>query len=204
MRYVSIDIETTGASPEHCQVLEFAAVIEDTRKTDIPVDELPSFRVAVQHRHISGSVSALSLNARLLRELSEARYGDHSPNDHCTVDEVIPRFAAFLGRNGFDLSRPIMAAGKNFAGFDLPFIRNLPGYGQEVRISNQTLDPAILYLDWQRDYKLPSMRICKQRAGLSEEMTHQALDDAKDVIRLLRPTYSDSNEQEEEGFNTNY
>ena len=190
MRYLSIDLETTGADPLNCQIIEFAAVLEDTKASDVPVEELPSMRLAVHHEVITGAVAALTLNARLLQEITDAQQKNNLPEDHCLPIEVLPRFALFLDKHGVDRKRSLVVAGKNFAGFDLPFIQQLPGYGELIEISNAIIDPALLYLDWQKDRRLPNMSTCKSRAGLPDKVSHQALDDARDIIRMLRPFYS--------------
>ncbi|EMR02637.1 3'-5' exonuclease [Cesiribacter andamanensis] len=190
MRYLSIDLETSGTDPDQSQILEFAAVLENTRQPLLPVEELPCLRLAVHHPLISGTVGALAINARLLQELSDARQKTNMPPDHCLPEEVLVRFAEFLDAQGVNRKKALVAAGKNFATFDLPFLQRLPGYGELLWISNAVLDPALLYLNWQKDSKLPNMASCKRRAGLPEEVSHQALDDARDVVRLLRPFYS--------------
>lgn len=190
MRYLSIDLETSGADPERCQVLEFAAVLEDTLKPEVPVEDLPAIRLAVQHEGIWGTVGALTVNAHLLKELSEARQKNNLPPNHCLPVEVLPRFAHFLDEQEVNRKRALVAAGKNFASFDLPFIQRLAGYGELLTISNAVLDPAILFLRWKEDKKLPNMSSCKVRAGLSEKVHHTALEDARDIIRLLRKQYA--------------
>ena len=190
MRYLSIDLETTGADPLHCQILEFAAVLEDTTKPEVPVEELPAIRLVVHHETITGAVAALALNARLLQEITDAQQKNNLPEDHCLPLEVLPRFARFLDQHGVDRKRSLVVAGKNFAGFDLPFIQLLPGYGELIEISNAVIDPALLYFNWQKDRRLPNMSSCKSRAGLSDIVSHQALDDARDIVRLLRPFYA--------------
>ena len=190
MRYLSIDLETTGSDPLTCQIIEFAAVLEDTSKPDVPVEALPCLRLAVHHEVVTGSVAALALNARLLQEITDAAEKNNLPDDHCLPEEVLLRFAAFLDANDVNRKRALVAAGKNFASFDLPFIHKLPGYGELIKISNAVIDPALLYLDWQNDRKLPNMSSCKERAGLTGKVSHQALDDARDIVLLLRPFYN--------------
>lgn len=190
MRYLSIDLETTGADPLSCQILEFAAVLEDTAKPELPVEELPFLRLVVHHELVSGAVAALAMNARLLQEIADARLKNKLPDNHCLPLDLLPRFAAFLDEHALDRKRSLVVAGKNFAGFDLPFLQQLPGYGDLIEISNAVIDPALLYLNWQKDRRLPNMSSCKARAGLSDVVSHQALDDARDIVRLLRPFYS--------------
>ncbi len=84
----------------------------------------------------------------------------------------------------------LIAAGKNFAAFDLPFLKCLPHWRDHIRISQQILDPAVFYLNFKEDERMPSLEECKKRAGFEDTtVTHDALDDALDVIRLLRQQY---------------
>ena len=54
MKYISIDVETTGLNPETCQILSFAAVVEDTKNRDVPVEELPFFYKIFNLEYIKG------------------------------------------------------------------------------------------------------------------------------------------------------
>jgi hypothetical protein len=83
----------------------------------------------------------------------------------------------------------ITAAGKNFATFDLKFLESLPRWKQLVRVRQRILDPSVLFTDWKNDESLPGLRLCKERAGLGSVVTHDAVDDAKDVIALFRKFY---------------
>ena len=189
MRYVSLDLETTGGNPQRHQILELAAVVEDTKRLR-PLAELPAFRRVVLHAEVVGTAGALALNARLLEELARKE-----PNPElCTPDELLPQLREFLLAQGFRPDKKdcvvVTLAGKNVASFDLSFLRELPGWGTLVRAEPATLDPAAFYLNWRKDSRLPTMSICKARAGhASHEVAHQALADALDVIELLRPFY---------------
>ena len=70
MKYVSIDIETTGLDPETCQVLQIGAVIEDTEQV-LPIDQLPKFNCIVENQSYTGSPYALWLNSNLLKKLGD-------------------------------------------------------------------------------------------------------------------------------------
>jgi oligoribonuclease len=193
MRYVSLDLETSGSDPLRHQVLELAAVVEDTRRTaSTPLGELPSFRRALRHPEITGTAGALALNARLLEELSDKTKAD-AP-DICGPAEVLPQLREFLLANGFKLDPKnrvsFTIAGKNIGVFDIPFLRQLPGWGTIIRAEPAVLDPASFYLNWHKDSRLPSMLICQARSGMPEpHVAHEALADALEVVRLLRPFY---------------
>lgn len=193
MRYVSIDLEMSGPDPLRHQVLELAAVVEDTRRTaHLPLGELPAFRRALRHPEICGTAGALALNAGLLRELADKTRAD-AP-DSCRPDELLPQLREFLLANGFKTNKKdclsVVVAGKNFASFDLLFMRQLPGYGTLLKVEPAVLDPASFYLNFHKDSRLPTMLICQARAGQAEpHVAHQALADALEVVRLLRPFY---------------
>ncbi|HET9502606.1 MAG TPA: hypothetical protein VFO93_03645 [Hymenobacter sp.] len=193
MRYVSLDLETSGSDPLRHQVLELAAVVEDTRRTaTTPLTELPSFRRALRHPELTGTAGALALNARLLEELADKTNAD-AP-DICTPAEVLPQLRAFLLANGFKTDAKdrvsFTIAGKNIGVFDIPFLRQLPGWGTIIRAEPAVLDPAAFYLNWHKDSRLPSMLICQARSGVPEpHVAHEALADALEVVRLLRPFY---------------
>ena len=193
MRYVSLDLETSGPDPLRHQTLELAAVVEDTRRTAAtPLAELPAFRRALRHSEICGTAGALALNAGLLRELADkSRIG--AP-DICGLDDVVPQLREFLLANGFKPNKKdcvsVTLAGKNVGTYDLLFLRQLPGWGTLVKAEPAVLDPAAFYLNWHKDSRLPSMLICQARAGDAEpHVVHQALADALEVVRLLRPFY---------------
>ncbi|MBT2556410.1 3'-5' exonuclease [Hymenobacter sp. ISL-91] len=189
MHYISLDLETTGGRPVRHQILELAAVVEDTKNLR-PLAELPYFRRVVRHPEYVGTAGALALNAGLLRELARKE-----PNPElCEPAELLPQLREFLLAQGFKTDKndcvAVTMAGKNIASFDLSFLRELPGYGTLVRAEPAMLDPAAFYLNWRKDTRLPTMQTCKARAGFADDtVAHQALADALDVIELLRPFY---------------
>ena len=189
MRYVSLDLETSGGRPQRHQILELAAVVEDTKHL-LPLPELPAFRRVVRHPEYVGTAGALALNARLLQELA----GKEPNPELCTPDELLPQLREFLLLHGFKPDKKdcvaVTMAGKNIASFDLGFLKELPGWGTLLRADPAMLDPAAFYLNWRKDSRLPSMSICKARARFPDrEVAHEALADALDVVRLLRPFY---------------
>jgi hypothetical protein len=82
------------------------------------------------------------------------------------------------------------AAGKNFASFDIKFLERLPRWKQVFKVRSRILDPGVLFVDWKNDEAVPGMSECKKRANLPELVTHHAVEDALDVIMLLRTKYS--------------
>jgi len=129
-------------------------------------------------------------------------------------EEVIKEFYRWLDANGFyqgvmnsggygeirdgkhipsinngTKSITINVAGKNFGTFDKLFLQQLPWWQKLIRTRQRVLDPAILCVDWDNDDSLPSLITCKQRKNIRGVVTHNALEDAWDVIQVLRKSY---------------
>ena len=83
----------------------------------------------------------------------------------------------------------INVAGKNFASFDKHFLERLPRWQQVIRIRQRIIDPSVIFTNWTDDKAIPSLYECKQRAKIEGIVTHDALEDAWDVIQLLRTQY---------------
>ena len=66
MKYVSIDIETTGLNRETCQILQIGAIIEDTTKYKL-LEHMPTFNCVVIQEEIVGEPFALNMNKRLIK-----------------------------------------------------------------------------------------------------------------------------------------
>jgi hypothetical protein len=80
----------------------------------------------------------------------------------------------------------INVAGKNFVGFDLPFLSKLPDWNRLIKPIRRVIDPAVLCVDWKKDETLPDLSTCKDRTCKGGNVTHNALEDAVDVIKVLR------------------
>lgn len=196
MKYVSIDIETTGLDPETCQILQIGAVIEDTLNP-APLEELPKFQCIVEHENYSGSPFALSLNSWILKILGglenktkDERLEYRKYHNILPAGLVAKSFQMWLASNGIPAEATscvkINAAGKNFASFDKVFLQKLPNWSSNVQIRQRILDPAILLMNWQTDESLPNLQVCMDRCELAGEVTHDALQDAIDVVRVIR------------------
>ena len=137
----------------------------------------------------------------------------HSDYLFLEKEEVIAEFYRFLFANGFGYelgpgdfvntingveypaiggrTKPITlnVAGKNFGTFDKLFLQQLPWWQKLIRTRQRVLDPAILCVDWNNDKSLPSLTQCKERKNIEGVVTHNALEDAWDVIQVLRKFY---------------
>lgn len=187
MRYLSIDLETTGLDPQRNNIIEFAAVLENTKCSTVAVADLPYFHCFVEPPEggYVGSPVALGMNGSIFQAIGELI--KQKPIERVfnlvAVEHLGEMFKDWLRRYDFDLSRGITCAGKNFASFDLQFIKRwLPGF---PRVHHRCLDPMMLFVR-PEDETPPDTKTCCLRAGIDGTVSHVALDDARQVIELLR------------------
>lgn len=226
MKYVSIDIETTGVDYKKDQILSIGVVIEDTNNI-VPIENLPSLHLVIIRDRLEGNVFALDMNKDIIELLKE--YQVSSPEErerleqtnaqyrfveeHKVAEEIFDflyvhgmvnekyNFFNFNGHHkmkyntsvpvwGYEVYQTTLTvAGKNFGTFDKLFLEKLPRFKEAFKIHQRILDPAILFIDWKEDTTLPNLNTCMQRAGVEGEVTHDAVADAKDVIKVLRTKY---------------
>jgi hypothetical protein len=121
-----------------------------------------------------------------LRQLKEANFV--YPHE---ISEKIENFLLYHGfRFNGSSKLSFNAAGKNFGTFDKKFLEEIPDWNSRFQIRNRILDPAILCVDWKNDSSLPNLTQCKERIGIFEEVSHNAIEDAWDVIQILRKFYT--------------
>ena len=203
MKYLSIDVETTGIDPEFNQILSVGIIIEDSANP-LPFEELPKFHCAIKYDEVYGSLFALNMNKELISSINSYMIAktqterDKIENETGMIflhkNEVVNEISKFVTSNGFTLDMNygkiyLTCAGKNFGTFDKRFLEKLPYWKDVFGIHSRTLDPGILYIDWINDTVAPSMNECKVRAELPGDVTHNALEDAWDVVQLLRKKY---------------
>lgn len=227
MKYISIDVETTGLEKDRYQILSIGAILEDTEKK-LSFEEIPKFHAAILHNEITGSPYALSMNSKIIEAISQYQSAQDQDEKNDLVqmtgmqfyheDQVVEGFYRWLYDNDmveFDdrimngqiqmvrlengKSYPMLTskikpvtinvAGKNFASFDKHFLERLPRWQQVIRIRQRIIDPSVIFTNWNDDKALPSLFECKQRAKIDGIVTHNALEDAWDVIQLLRTQY---------------
>lgn len=215
MIYCSTDIETTGLDPSKHQIMEIACVLDDALQTGIEKDIslLPSLRLLCIRDDWLVDPYCAWLHHDLWHEMGERKdktvgcwdfakqdfpwplHGDYAIN---TGGEAGPLIAQWLKANGVECpekttptrckaGRPkITMAGKNFASFDWQFLKtDCFKIDWSVDIRHRTIDVAPMY--WQPgDKVLPDTKTCMKRAGLDGIVKHTALEDARNVVRLVR------------------
>ncbi len=171
MKYLSIDIETTGLDPEKHQILEFVAVFDDLENPR-PITELPTFHRMIRWNDYTINDFCLRLHKELLNEIQ-----NHVQNIEkiITIDELGPQFLVWL--RSVDVGQNYNVAGQNFAGFDGLFLKKVPNFPPWFY---RVIETGTLYLRKDMD-RLP---------GLSDydrfSAGHRALLDAMSVVRAIR------------------
>lgn len=195
-KIVSIDIETLGLNPKTCDIIEFGAAIDDGVTS---IDELPQFHCFVLPPSYEidgedlcfyrGEPFAMNMNSKIIEKIAN-RFKEPNNCNFLNPSDVGEEFANWLLNNGFTRNKDgkikVMAAGKNFANFDMKFLCNLPTFYKHIYFHHRIHDPAQLYFNRQKDDDLPSLDTCLKRAGIDKKVSHNALEDALDVIRVLR------------------
>lgn len=213
MKYVSIDIEGTSPRAEDAQVLQIGAVVDDTdwwsKKSDsyVPVEDLPVLDLYIDRHEIKGQLGALVLNAGILKFIHEYRRIERSqpdllpslvpPHKKVVMEwEAADALTTWISQQLFGTDKlpprtAITVAGKNFNAYDRPLILGLPRWDKmDLRLRQNVLDPTVLYWHPYEDEKLPNLDVCLDRARINKKVSHDAVDDAKDVIMTVREFYN--------------
>ena len=182
MKFVSIDIETTGLNEKTCQIIEVGAVIDDTLN---PMGSPPEFHCYVLHNGYHGESYALSMHSEIFRRISCLEDGyKYLPACH-----VWGNFRHWLMLNSEPRYKWTIA-GKNYAGFDDRFLRLLPDWDFQNILRHRVLDPGSMLMR-PDDECVPDTKECMRRCGLEGEVAHTALEDAKIVAKMIHYAMGD-------------
>lgn len=183
MKFVSVDLETTGLDESYCQILEFGAVIADTTDFDTPVEDLPSLHYRFYYDRLIGDPYALHLNSKIIGDMIKR------PSNYLyiNIDSLWSSFASWLDGCKFAIEGKVTLAGKNVGSFDRRFLSKVPRWDWR-RFHHRYLDPALYFFNPQTDTVLPDTKECIKRAGIcwDDFSLHSALNDARLVVELLR------------------
>lgn len=179
MIYCSIDIETTGLDPVNNQILEIGAILYKAG-----VGEIDRFHCFVVHDTYVGSAYALHMNREILYKIANKQMFEDQ-YDFLTPRNARKAFGAWLYKHKSETNdgSKLTPAGKNFASFDRQFLFQLMSNLGEL-ISHTTLDPGTFFAK-ASDSRILSLGECLERAGMPTMVTHNALDDAQQIIDLL-------------------
>lgn len=177
MLFYSLDIETTGLDFENDQILEIAIIEVDS----FDFSEKRSLCLRIVHDRIRGQMPALIMNQELIKKIYM-----RTPEEgvkYVKPGEVSEEIMNFFPDSLLDTHT---FAGKNIASFDIPFLRAKGYLDDMLKIHRRYLDPSILYWDPNTDDSLPNLELCKKRAGYKHNVNHTAIEDARDVVNLIR------------------
>jgi len=174
MKYISLDIETTSLIPKEENILQIAMVYEDTEVSD-PVECLPHLCLFIGRETYTGQSYALGLNGWIFDYVS-GRKKDASI--HPVVDAPEWEGVALEWLNNISTGR-LNVAGKNVAGFDMQFMPE----SIKSKFRHRAIDVGSVFVDWSKE----TLKSLGEITG--REVAHDALEDARDVIRALRTTY---------------
>jgi oligoribonuclease (3'-5' exoribonuclease) len=185
MIYVSIDIETLGLDPKVHDIVEFGAVIDDLANPQ-PLYKLPRFHAFFEKENYFGNSFCMALHKRIWDAINK------NEGNIIEIEDLMYGFSNFLAKNGvpFDEKKQkyvVNPAGKNFAGFDWQFLKEqIPAdKWADVTFKHRAIDPGILFLR-PDDTEVPGLEECLKRAGIPQEVTHDAIGDALQVVKLVR------------------
>lgn len=238
MKYLAIDIETTGLDTQRDQVLEVGCIIDTLPKnggTLSPVHSLPRFRVLIRHDNVSGHPTALAMNHKILSAIASQNkcvncqtvipevefdkrlfYGFTEERifcPKCSTGQNVPirlkqsYVSTLLCRflKGYFKETKITIAGKNVAGFDVPFLSHLSCFGldgsqlmigshdddmENYTFRSRVLDPGSLFFWPDFDDVLPNIDEIMRRCGIERKTDHTSLGDCEMVIEAIRAYYT--------------
>lgn len=184
MKFVSVDIETTGLDPFEHQILSIGMVVVDTDQT-FHLADVPKREWRLQWDRIIGDPAAIAMNAKLIEDMVENSASTYHP------ESVVDSISAWLTEQGVET---ITWAGKNVAGFDLQFLRQLPDWDHWIDEHHRTLDPGSMFCG-PDDEVIPGLGTIMKcipdefynRVGinLAKLFAHSALDDALMVAAAI-------------------
>lgn len=183
MLILSIDIETTSIDPEKGQLLSLGAVAYNS----LTLQEVGTFHGCVNYGEFYGEPVALSMNSSLLMHI--ARNGADVFPDLMTLFKSFGNFLEGI-EWGEHPDNKITLCGKNFLMFDEKWLDNKcqEVYGMNFRKSFSEANFGRRYLDVgpmfakMSDSEIPNLSECMLRAGIDGTVTHNALQDARDVL----------------------
>lgn len=154
----------------------------DDLSKDWDIEDMPKLKFFIDPGRIYGEPYALSLNKEIIDKIQDPNFKDRIKLS------MFPRlFKDWLISIGL-FKEKVTLAGKNIQAFDLKFLERIEGWNSSL-FHRRVLDPAALWMEPQVDKELPNLDTCLKRAGYEKSVTHDALDDAIDVVRVVRAWY---------------
>jgi len=205
MKYVSLDLETSGLDHADSSVLSLAMVIEDSTENK-PLTDLPSLKLLFLDQVYGLTDTAVAMNshlfaARALVANPKSRYL-FTDEQLRKADEILSNYTVIQGwwdnkdapgaitviseflEKHFG-NHKVTLAGKNVASFDYNFLPT----DLQSKFNHRMLDPGSMFVK-ATDKVVPNTAECCRRAGVEDTVTHDAYGDALQVIQLIRKYFS--------------
>jgi len=159
MKYLSIDLETSGLDYRFHRVLQFACILEDTDNPQ-PVEELPYLDMFIKHRWINFDFDTLEFHRKngFLEEY-------HAQAIYTLKDAEQVFSEGQQHARGHIKRKTACAACRDHDGVDVGSVL------------------------WDGESELMNMAECCVSVGFDSSVKHRAWDDAAQVIKLLRAKY---------------
>lgn len=179
MKYLSLDLETTGLDHKTCDVIMLSAIFEDTADLK-PLEKLPHFTCYIKQDYYGGEAYALGMNGWIFKEMS----GQVVPKYPVYTKAIALALLSDFVKEQFNGDKPTLA-GKNVSGFDWPFLKEEAPF----KVHHRMIDVGSVFADFSKPC-LPSLSQVKLQCNLGDEVAHDAYEDALDVIKVLRTKYT--------------
>jgi DNA polymerase III alpha subunit (gram-positive type) len=185
MKYLAVDLETTGLTAGVNQIIEIAAILDDSDPSSqlakTVVKKLPRFHAFIAHNRMTWDTVALRMNWELMREILAA-------GTATIYEAMLPKaFRQWLTDLGIPEDYKFTMAGKNFGSFDLGFLENVVGWREAVPMRHRFFDLTTIYFNPVKDQIPPSLEDCMKRLGMEDGcVKHRAIEDAEFVVLGLR------------------
>jgi oligoribonuclease (3'-5' exoribonuclease) len=200
MKFISLDLETTGLNPSTDQIIQFAAIMVDTEQ---PMEMWPAINLLVHHERYAGEAFALQMNQKILHKIATAKDFDfvvgNSPQagfmlgsspfpepKHVYVESLWLTYSSFIHHyTNIPISRQKnVYAGFNIGCFDMQFLFN--HISQSWGNHHRYLEVSPLYMGMKKNNnKVPSSSEVV-RDLLGEEVSHDALQDALQAAKCAK------------------
>ena len=167
--YVSVDVETAGPSPRQYALLSIGACLVS--------DPRDGFYVELKPTHSNFTPEAMAVSQMSLKNLAESGVAP---------DEAMERFEDWLKKNVSSESRPVFVAFN--APFDWMFVND---YFHHFRGANPfghaALDIKAFYMGMTGvRWSATALEEVNARYRATDQLTHQALQDARDQAALFQ------------------
>lgn len=193
---ICFDYETGGADPDTCQPTQLAAIGLDGRTLKEKGEFSSMIRAEVDdEKAIAAGLGPLEDEALKITGHTREEIAKAPP-----LKTVWAKFVQFVGRmnpSGKPFFNPV-AAGWNINNYDLIINKRLcKEFGPWDKKRNQqqlfnqvykidVMDNMYMWFEGDHDTKSVSMKAIREKFGMSDENAHDALQDVRDTVEIMR------------------